>query len=180
MLLEKNTAVFKKNNSRPRLEFFKPVCNLLNLGDFCWTNMEIQYLRVFFWEKKGIQVGSKVEDLIVSVVIFGNPFEKYAQVKLDHETPKIIKNLGTIRNSWNHHLAPWIIKSVLKTRKVTKRCLAKLIADSRHQNITEALLAALIQTDSLTSCGQYNSQNFNNQFCMQKSRFVIWMSRLIL
>jgi len=53
----------------------------------------------FFREKKGIQVGSKLEDLIVSVVIFGHPFDKYAQVKLDHETPKIIKNLGTIRNS---------------------------------------------------------------------------------
>jgi len=53
----------------------------------------------------------------------------------------------------------------LKTRKVTKPCLAKLIADSGHQNITEALLAALIQTDSLTSCGKYNSQNFNNHFC---------------
>ena len=180
MLLEKNTAVFKKNNSRPRLEFFKPVCNLLNLGDFCWTNMEIQYLRVFFLGKKRDPSWVKGRRSDRFGGDFWEPFEKYAQVKLDHETPKIIKNLGTIRNSWNHHLAPWIIKSVLKTRKVTKPCLAKLIADSRHQNITEALLAALIQTDSLTSCGQYNSQNFNNQFCMQKSRFVIWMSRLIL
>ena len=45
----------------------------------------------FRGEKKGIQVGSKVENLIVSVVIFGHPFEKYAQVKLDHETPKSSK-----------------------------------------------------------------------------------------
>lgn len=72
---------------------FTPI-NLLNLGDFCWTDMEIQYLRGFSGKKKGIQVGSKLEDLIVSVVIFGHPFDKYAQVKFDHETPKIIKKSG--------------------------------------------------------------------------------------
>ena len=134
----------------------------------------------FFREKKGIQVGSKLEDLIVSVVIFGHPFDKYAQVKFDHETPKIIKKSGYHQkflkpppSAMNHQVS-------LENSKSYQAVPAKLIADSGHQNITEALLAALIQTDSLTSCGKYNSQNFNNHFCMQKSRFAIWMSSLIL